>query len=59
MIERLRSLWSRQRNKRNTSVGEPVADWRRTMRSRLVVASGFLLLWALGIEARLVTLQLV
>jgi cell division protein FtsI (penicillin-binding protein 3) len=40
-------------------VGEPVADWRQTMRSRLVVASAFLLLWALGIEARLVTLQVI
>jgi cell division protein FtsI (penicillin-binding protein 3) len=59
VIERLRSLWSRRSNKRNSSVGEPVADWRRTMRSRLTVASVLLLLWALGIEARLVTLQVV
>lgn len=29
------------------------------MRSRLIVAAGFLFLWALGIEARLVTLQVV
>lgn len=32
-------------------------DWRETIRRRIGVASAFLLLWAVGVEARLVYLQ--
>lgn len=34
-------------------------DWRRTLKRRITVAAGVLLLWSVGIEARLVHLQVV
>ena len=37
----------------------PSHDWRKTMRRRLAVAAGCFLLWSIGIEARLVYLQVV
>ncbi len=41
-----------------TAVTPPTGnDWRETIRRRLTVASAFLLLWAVGVEARLVYLQ--
>jgi cell division protein FtsI/penicillin-binding protein 2 len=36
---------------------EPAVDWRLTLAKRSVVAAGFFALWAVGIEARLVYLQ--
>jgi cell division protein FtsI (penicillin-binding protein 3) len=39
-------------------VREAAADWRRVIRRRLGVAAVVLLAWALGIEARLVQLQI-
>src|SRR5215471_11049750 len=36
---------------------EPAVDWRLTLAKRSVVAAGFFALWAAGIEARLVYLQ--
>ena len=35
----------------------PTYDWRRTLRSRLAVAAAVFLLWSVGIEARLIYLQ--
>jgi cell division protein FtsI (penicillin-binding protein 3) len=35
----------------------PTNDWRRTVRRRLAVAAAVFLLWSIGIEARLVYLQ--
>lgn len=35
----------------------PTIDWRRTVRRRLAVAAAAFLLWSIGIEARLVYLQ--
>src|SRR4051812_15444344 len=37
----------------------PIGDWRRTIRSRLLVCAAGLGLWTAGIEARLVYLQVV
>ena len=37
---------------------EPAIDWRVTLRRRTLVAAGLLALWAAGIEARLVHLQI-
>jgi cell division protein FtsI (penicillin-binding protein 3) len=39
--------------------GEPVSDWRRTVRSRLLVFAAIFGAWTIGIEARLVYLQVV
>jgi cell division protein FtsI/penicillin-binding protein 2 len=36
---------------------QPDPNWRPVLNSRLMVAAGLLVLWALGIEARLVVLQ--
>ena len=35
------------------------ATWRRDMKSRLVVALGLILVWAVGLEARLIYLQVI
>jgi cell division protein FtsI (penicillin-binding protein 3) len=40
-------------------VREPATDWRVTMKRRVVVAAALLGLWAAGIEAKLVALQVV
>lgn len=39
-------------------MSDPGLDWRKTLRRRVVVAASLLGLWALGIEARLVDLQI-
>ena len=57
MIERLRRFPWRQANRRNAAVGEPLPDWRATLRQRLSIAAGLFGLWALAIEGRLVILQ--
>ncbi len=59
MIDRLRQFPWRRTNRRNAAVGEPLPDWRATLRRRLAFASVVLGLWALAIEGRLVTLQVV
>lgn len=38
---------------------QPDPHWRTTLKSRLMVAAGMLVLWALAIEARLIVLQVV
>ncbi len=43
-----------------TNVREPATgDWRATLRRRTIVAAGFLGVWMVGIEARLVYLQII
>ena len=37
----------------------PPVNWRKTMKRRVALAAGFLALWAVGIEVRLVYLQVV
>ncbi len=59
MIELLRRLSRRPANKRNAAIGEPAPDWRRTLRRRLVFAAVVFGAWAVAVEARLVTLQVV
>ncbi|MBS1819854.1 MAG: transpeptidase family protein [Acidobacteria bacterium] len=59
MIERLRRLGWRPGNVRNAAIGEPAADWRQTLTRRVGLAAVFFGLWALGIEARLVNLQVI
>jgi len=45
--------WPRPRR-----IGAPrVVDWRRTVRTRLAVAAAFFAVWTVGIEARLVYMQ--
>ena len=39
-------------------MSDPGLDWRKTLRKRVLVAAGLLGLWAVGIEARLVNLQI-
>ena len=39
-------------------MSDPGLAWRETLRSRVIVAAALLGLWAVGIEARLVTLQI-
>ena len=40
-----------------SGVAEPVFNWRPTIERRVVVAAAIMGLWTLGIEARLVFLQ--
>ena len=40
-------------------MSETAVDWRKTLRRRVLVAASILGLWVLGIEARLVYLQIV
>lgn len=58
MIERLRRALTRQRTKKDGRRASP-PDWRRTLRSRALFTASVLGLWAVGIEARLVYLQVV
>jgi cell division protein FtsI (penicillin-binding protein 3) len=39
-------------------MSDPVLDWRKTVKRRVVVAAALFALWAAGIEARLVYLQI-
>jgi cell division protein FtsI (penicillin-binding protein 3) len=55
VIDRLRRVWTRRRSR--SSGSRETADWRATLRRRLAVAAVFFGLWAIGIEARLVYLQ--
>jgi cell division protein FtsI (penicillin-binding protein 3) len=48
-----------RRGQRTKSVREPAVDCRVTLKRRMVVVAAMLGLWAVGIEARLVTLQVV
>ncbi len=48
-----------RRSQRTETVREPATDWRVTMKRRTLVAAAMLGLWAVGIEARLVKLQVV
>jgi cell division protein FtsI (penicillin-binding protein 3) len=56
VIEQIRRVLSR-RDQRIESVREPATDWRVTMKRRVIVAAALLGLWASGIEAKLVALQ--
>src|SRR5436190_7910390 len=59
-VARLQSLLGGVRGRRLGSRREPAPlDWRKTMRSRLLVCAAGLGLWTTGIEARLVYLQVV
>ena len=59
-VAKLQSLLGGVRGPRLGSRREPAPfDWRRTMRSRLLVCAGALGLWTAGIEARLVYLQVI
>ncbi|HEX4348628.1 MAG TPA: penicillin-binding protein 2, partial [Vicinamibacterales bacterium] len=45
-------------NERGADSGrQPAADWRATLKRRVIVAASLLGLWAVGIEAKLVALQ--
>jgi cell division protein FtsI (penicillin-binding protein 3) len=39
-------------------MSDPGLDWRKTLERRVIVAAGLLGLWAVGIEARLIDLQI-
>ena len=56
MIERAYELVKR-RNLKKGGLRDPAGDWRATIRRRALTAVAFFGLWAAGIEARLVTLQ--
>ena len=43
---------------RSAKVREPAIDWRRTLKWRVLTVVCFLVLWVIGIEARLVYLQI-
>jgi cell division protein FtsI (penicillin-binding protein 3) len=57
VIERLRRVWTRHRVKK--SAKSTAVDWRVTIKRRVTVTAGLLALWAVGIEARLVYLQVI
>jgi cell division protein FtsI (penicillin-binding protein 3) len=57
VIDRLRRGVLR-RGKR-TAAAPAAADWRAIVRRRVAIATGLLALWAVGIEARLVYLQII
>jgi cell division protein FtsI/penicillin-binding protein 2 len=57
IIDRIRRVVTR-RGARNAGAREPASDWRATMRRRTLVAAALLGVWAGGIEARLVSLQI-
>jgi cell division protein FtsI (penicillin-binding protein 3) len=56
VIERIRRVLTRQ-EQGTGSVREPATDWRDTLKRRTAVAAAALGLWAVGVEARLVILQ--
>jgi cell division protein FtsI (penicillin-binding protein 3) len=58
VIPQIRRAMTR-RSQRTESVREPATDWRVTMKRRTLVVAALLGLWAVGIEARLVKLQIV
>ena len=39
-------------------MSDPVLDWRKTVKRRVVAATALFALWAVGIEVRLVQLQI-
>jgi cell division protein FtsI (penicillin-binding protein 3) len=51
-------VWTRRGNRRAAG-REPLNDWRRTLKRRIGVAATMLGLWATGIEARLIYLQVI
>ena len=57
MIEKLRRAVARHRSAATKSVSTPSPDWRVTLKKRLAVTATLFVLWASGIEARLVYLQ--
>lgn len=58
MIERFTRAWTRHGRKR-AEASAAARDWRPTLKRRLTITLGILGLWAVGIEARLVYLQVV
>jgi cell division protein FtsI (penicillin-binding protein 3) len=58
VIDQIRRVIPRH-GQRTDSVREPATDWRVTVKRRTIVASVALALWAIGIELRLVDLQVV
>ena len=60
MTSGLRRLIGRHANKRSNSASADAAkDWRAMLRGRLIVTASLLALWVVGIEARLVFLQVI
>lgn len=56
MMQRIRRWWRRRKDK--AAIPVP-ADWRVVVKKRIAVACAGLALWVVGIEARLVTLQVI
>src|SRR5262249_33995882 len=56
MIERATQFFRRRKDRAATAQAA-ARDWRATIKGRAVVAGMALALWAVGVEARLVTLQ--
>lgn len=59
MIDRIKRALTPRGNKRVETTGAAPPDWRLMLKRRLGVTLGVLALWAAGIEARLVYLQVV
>ncbi len=57
MIDRIRRVLTRHESD-GSRAPKPDVDWRVTLRRRNVVAAAAFGLWAVGIEARLVNLQI-
>ena len=56
MIQRLQRAVARHKSKKTA---KPSGDWRVTLRRRVTVTASLLALWVVGIEARLVYLQVI
>jgi cell division protein FtsI (penicillin-binding protein 3) len=54
---KFRFPWKRTRMRARRNEPRPQPDWRRTVRSRLLVAAAVFTVWTAGIEARLLYLQ--
>ena len=55
---RFRLAWTRLAGAMSPAAGPRTSDWRATMRARLFVCAGGFALWTIGIEARLIDLQI-
>ena len=59
MNKRLPRLWRRPANSRAITANAPTSrDWRRTLNRRMTCAAVIFSIWAVGVEARLVMLQI-
>ena len=59
MIKRLLHLWRQPANSRAIAAHPAPPDWRRTFSRRMGVAAVIFGLWAVGVEARLIVLQVI